>query len=129
MSGFKYAVIAATIVFAAVFTPFDQALAEKPKLIPSSTPKVPQSVRTIPYEQNGVTVGLRLQNVTPESTFGRAGFLSEDVIKLLNGTPIKSLGQVMEIVGDNEVVKAVVLRKGETIDFKFPGLKARKLGN
>ena len=129
MPRFKNSILAATLVFAAIFTPLGHVLAEKPKLIPSSTPKVPQSVRTIPYEQNGSVVGLRLLNVTSESTFGRAGFLSEDVIKLLNGTPIKNLDQVMKIVGDNEVVKAVVLRKDETIDFKFPGRKARKLGD
>ena len=98
---------------------------------PNATPaaavaKEPHAVQVVPYKQNGSVAGMQLRNVTPESGFGRAGFISGDVIKMLNGTPIKDPRQMQEIILTNETVKAVVLREDDTIEIKIPGRKAKK---
>lgn len=80
--------------------------------------------KTAPVVKYGRTIGLRVSGVTPTSSFGRAGFQSGDIIKSLNGEPISKLQQVMDIIGENEKISAVVLRKGREIKMDVVGRKA-----
>lgn len=85
--------------------------------LPPKQTKLPNTTRVVPYKQNGKVVGLKFSNVTPKSSFGRAGLQNNDVVKMLNGTPITSYDQASKIIAGNKKVTAVVLRNDETIKF------------
>ena len=84
---------------------------------PQKKTKMPDTTRVVPYKQNGQVVGLKFSNIAPKSSFGRAGLKNNDVVKMLNGTPITSYDQASKIIAGNKKVTAVVLRNDETIKF------------
>lgn len=85
--------------------------------LPQKKNQLPNTTRVVPYKQNGKVVGLKFSNITPKSSFGRAGLQNNDVVKMLNGTPVTSYDQASKIIAGNKKVTAVVLRNDETIKF------------
>lgn len=77
--------------------------------------------RVFQVKSRSAVVGLRLANINEKSGFGRAGFVSGDIIKSLNGKPVRSLSEMTDIISTSEAVTAVVLRNEQPIRFTFPG--------
>jgi membrane-associated protease RseP (regulator of RpoE activity) len=85
---------------------------------PQQTKEVP---RVIQVKSRSAVVGLRLANISEKSGFGRAGFISGDIIKSLNGKPVRSVSEMTDSISTSETVTAVVIRNDQPIRFTFPG--------
>ena len=109
----KITPFAAFTALVVIFTASSQLSADEPKLT--------TTVQAVEFQRDGKVIGIRLFNVTPESGFGRSGFLNGDVIKSMNDTPISDLSQVLGIIADSESVSAIVLRADKDIELKFAG--------
>ena len=85
---------------------------------PQQTKEVP---RVIQVKSRSAIIGLRLANISEKSGFGRAGFISGDIIKSLNGKPVRSVSEMTDSISTSETVTAVVIRNDQPIRFTFPG--------
>ena len=92
----------------------DKRLADRAELAKGAT--------IVPNYSGGKKNGLKLVNVSADSVYQQLGLQSGDVLKSVNGTPIRSQSHAMELMErfrESDSVALEVERSGEDTKFKY----------
>ncbi|MFO7912418.1 MAG: type II secretion system protein N [Desulfotignum sp.] len=85
--------------------------------------EIMKQIKFRPYFSQGVPDGLMVYGIRPDSIFRQIGLRNGDIVKDINGTPIVSpadgMNMLMEIQGTEEI-GMTVLRRGKIMDLAFP---------
>jgi len=85
--------------------------------------EIMKQIKFRPYFSQGAPDGLMVYGIRPDSIFRQIGLRNGDIVKEINGTPIVSpadgMNMLMEIQGTEEI-DMTVLRRGKIMDLSFP---------
>ncbi len=85
--------------------------------------EIMKQIKFRPYFSQGAPDGLMVYGIRPDSIFRQIGLRNGDIVKDINGTPIVSpadgMNMLMEIQGTEEI-SMTVLRRGKIMDLSFP---------
>lgn len=85
-------------------------------------PQLLTQAKAIPHIENGQSTGFRVTEIQPGSVFQDLGLEREDVIRAVNGSPVRSVDDAIKAYGNLKTAKSFrldLLRRGQplTIDF------------
>ena len=85
--------------------------------------EIMRQIKFRPYFSQGVPDGLMVYGIRPDSIFRQIGLRNGDIVKDVNGTPIVTAADGMNMlmeIQETQEIGMTVLRRGKTVDLSFP---------
>ncbi len=85
--------------------------------------EIMRQIKFRPYFSQGVPDGLMVYGIRPDSIFRQIGLRNGDIVKDINGTPIVTAADGMNMlmeIQETQEIGMTVLRRGKTMDLSFP---------
>jgi len=85
-------------------------------------PQLLTQAKAVPHMENGQSTGFRVTEIQPDSVFQQLGLEREDVIRSVNGSPVRSVDDAIKAYGNMKTAKSFqldLLRRGQPLTINF----------
>jgi len=85
-------------------------------------PQLLTQAKAVPHMENGQSVGFRVTEIQPDSVFQQLGLEREDVIRAVNGSPVRSVDDAIKAYGNMKTATSFqldLLRRGQPVTINF----------
>jgi len=85
-------------------------------------PQLLTQAKAVPHMENGQATGFRVTEIQPDSVFQQLGLEREDVIRAVNGSPVRSVDDAIKAYGNLKTAKSFqldLLRRGQPVTINF----------
>jgi general secretion pathway protein C len=85
-------------------------------------PQLLTQAKAVPHMENGQSAGFRVTEIQPDSVFQQLGLEREDVIRAVNGSPVRSVDDAIKAYGNMKTATSFqldLLRRGQPVTINF----------